>query len=372
MRAAFILASSGSCESAKKRQANFDLPARWRRHCGSTDVTWSERRPLKKMPDPEEGKKKASADRYECNTCDRRFVDRPGFEGRHYAEDVILFALRLVARHMAPIDAAGTVNEQKGVKVSERAIRRWVDDYPKLVATFAKDLEVKGCDVVSVDEKYYKSKGNDRWIARAISVSTRFILASDHWPDKLNHDDTLLLKKLVERLGKVSLLLLSDGLKGYKIGYRNTMKTGPKLITIHIPDASVNNRHERHNGETQRYKAGSRGYNSDEPGLFLLEEVYHNFLRPHMGLNNMTPAEKSGIHIPRPDKLLTLIRRAATARFDFAWCSWGSQTQNPISCDIMMSGVGGKISDISMEHHVLHIRVCHTLVHRIGCWLRSV
>ena len=226
--------------------------------------------------------------------------------------------------------------------------------------------------MVSVDEKYYKSKGNDRWIARAISVSTRFILASDHWPDKLNHDDTLLLKKLVERLGKVPLLLLSDALKGYKIGYRNTMKTGPKLITIHIPDASVNNRHERHNGETQRYKAGSRGCNSDEPGLFLLEEVYHNFLRPHMGLNNMTPAEKSGIHIPGPDKLLTLIRRAAAARFDFAWCSWGSQTQNPISCDIIISGVYGKISDISMEHHVLHIRVCHTIVHRIGCWLRSV
>ena len=94
-------------------------------------------------------------------------------------------------------------------------------------------------------------------MARAISVSTRFIMVSDHWPDKLNHDGTLLFEMLVEWLGKVPLLL-SDGLKGYKIGYRNTMKTGPKIITMHIPDASVNNRHvnnnrhERHNRETQR------------------------------------------------------------------------------------------------------------------------
>ena len=63
---------------------------------------------------------------------------------------------------MAPIDAARTTHEEKGVKVSERAIHRWVDDYPELVAAFAKDLEVKECDVVSVDKKYYKSKGNDR------------------------------------------------------------------------------------------------------------------------------------------------------------------------------------------------------------------
>ena len=58
MMAAFILASSGSCESAKKRQANFDLPARWCRHYGSTDATWIESRPPKKMPDLEERKRR--------------------------------------------------------------------------------------------------------------------------------------------------------------------------------------------------------------------------------------------------------------------------------------------------------------------------
>ena len=45
---------------------------------------------------------------------------------------------------------------------------------------------------------------------------------------------------------------------------------------------------------------------------------HHNFLRPHMGLGEMTLAEKAGITIPGPDRLLTLIRCAAASRFNFA------------------------------------------------------
>ena len=35
-------------------------------------------------------------------------------------------------------------------------------------------------------------------------------------------------------------------------------------------------------------------------------------------VNNYTPAEKAGIAIPGPDKLLTLIRCAAASHFNFA------------------------------------------------------
>ena len=145
--------------------------------------------------------------------------------------------------------------------------------------------------------------------------------ATDHWPDKLNHDATPLMVKIVERLGGPPLLLLSDKLRGYKTGYKNTMKSEPPT-TMHIPDAAVsnirNNQHERHNGDGELRKKGSRGFNSYIPGLFVLDQTYHNFLRPHMGLGGMTPAEKAGIAIPGPDKLLTLIRCAAASRFNFA------------------------------------------------------
>ena len=320
MMAAFILAASGTRLAKRRGWANLHLPERWCRHCGSTDATWSENRPLKRMANSKVWVK-SSVDRYECNECSRKFADRPGFEGRHYSEDVILSAIRLVARNMLPNDAATTTKEEKGVKVSGRTIQRWVDDYSRLVAVFSKDLEIKGGDAVSVDEKHYKSKGKARWMARGMCMATRYILATDHWPDKLNHDATPLMVKIVERLGGPPLLLLSDKLRGYKTGYKNTMKSEPPT-TIHIPDAAVNNirnnQHERHNGDGELRKKGSRGFNSHIPGLFVLDQTYHNFLRPHMGLGGMTPAEKAGIAIPGPDKLLTLIRCAAASRFNFA------------------------------------------------------
>ena len=39
--------------------------------------------------------------------------------------------------------------------------------------------------------------------------------------------------------------------------------------------------------------------------------MYHNYLRPHMGLNGQTPAEKSGIDIQGDNKWLTLIQNAS-------------------------------------------------------------
>jgi len=40
-------------------------------------------------------------------------------------------------------------------------------------------------------------------------------------------------------------------------------------------------------------------------------EIYHNYVRPHMGLEGQTPADKAGIQIKRKDKWLTLIQNAS-------------------------------------------------------------
>jgi hypothetical protein len=39
-------------------------------------------------------------------------------------------------------------------------------------------------------------------------------------------------------------------------------------------------------------------------------QIFHNYVRPHMGLNGQTPAEKCGIKIEGENKWLTLIQNA--------------------------------------------------------------
>ncbi|MFI5448932.1 MAG: hypothetical protein ACHQ03_04085 [Candidatus Bathyarchaeia archaeon] len=40
-------------------------------------------------------------------------------------------------------------------------------------------------------------------------------------------------------------------------------------------------------------------------------QIYHNFVRPHMGLEGMTPAELAGIKVEGANKWLTLIQNAS-------------------------------------------------------------
>ncbi|MGA2790691.1 MAG: hypothetical protein ABSF00_07980 [Candidatus Bathyarchaeia archaeon] len=48
----------------------------------------------------------------------------------------------------------------------------------------------------------------------------------------------------------------------------------------------------------------------DNPLLTGLQ-IYHNYVRPHMGLDGKTPAEVAGIKINGDDKWLTLIQAAS-------------------------------------------------------------
>ena len=174
---------------------------------------------------------------------------------------------------MLPGDAAGTIHEEKGAGVSSRTIQGWVDHYSRLVEAFSKNLEIGGCNAVSVDEKHYRSKGRARQVARTMCMATRFILAGDRWPDKLNCDATPFLEKIVGRLGGSPLLLLSDRLRGCKTGYKNAMRTEPKPATMHVPDMAVNskhinnNRHERHNADAGRRKKDSARIQLRRPGI---------------------------------------------------------------------------------------------------------
>jgi hypothetical protein len=40
-------------------------------------------------------------------------------------------------------------------------------------------------------------------------------------------------------------------------------------------------------------------------------QIYHNYVRSHMGLNGETPAENAGIKVECQDKWLTLIQNAS-------------------------------------------------------------
>jgi hypothetical protein len=65
---------------------------------------------------------------------------------------------------------------------------------------------------------------------------------------------------------------------------------------------------ERFNGEVRDREKTMRGLKKVDTPIISGYKIFHNYVRPHMGLDGQTPAEKCGIKIEGDDKWLTLIQ----------------------------------------------------------------
>lgn len=71
-----------------------------------------------------------------------------------------------------------------------------------------------------------------------------------------------------------------------------------------------NNKMESMNGEVRdREKVMRRLKKSDTP-ILRGYQIFHNYLRPHEGLESKTPAEVCGIRVEGENKWITLIQNA--------------------------------------------------------------
>jgi putative transposase len=64
---------------------------------------------------------------------------------------------------------------------------------------------------------------------------------------------------------------------------------------------------ERFNGEVRDREKVMRGLKKVNTPILTGYQIYHNYIRPHEGLNNITPAEACGIKIEGKNKWKTII-----------------------------------------------------------------
>jgi hypothetical protein len=75
-----------------------------------------------------------------------------------------------------------------------------------------------------------------------------------------------------------------------------------------------NNRMERLNGEIRDREKVMRSLKKDDSPILSGYQLFHNYLRPHMGLDGKTPADLAGINVKGKDKWLTIIQNASKGR----------------------------------------------------------
>jgi putative transposase len=114
--------------------------------------------------------------------------------------------------------------------------------------------------------------------------------------------------------------LITDGLPAYHDAYKKEFWTMRKdTRTEHINAIKLrgdmnNNKMERFNGEVRDREKVMRGLKIDNTPILSGYQLYHNFIRPHEGLEGKTPSEVCGIKVEGKNKWLTLIQNASNKK----------------------------------------------------------
>jgi transposase-like protein len=206
--------------------------------------------------------------------------------------------------------------ELRGVKISHVAVYKWIKKYVTLMQSYVEKIKLPSLgNSWRTDELYIKFRGNMKYMYAIMDDETRYWIAQQVAGTKYTADVRPLFRKAKEIAGKRPNVLISDGAKNYHDAYMHEFATIRSPRTRHISHIRLqgdhnNNKMERLNGEVRDREKVMRGLKIVNTTVLPGYQLYHNFLRPHEGIGDKTPAEKCGVRIEGDNKWITIIQNA--------------------------------------------------------------
>jgi transposase-like protein len=265
---------------------------------------------------------------FKCRTCGKRFVIDEGFFKHRFDPKIVTLALDLYFKGTSLRKVTQHLAQFYGIKVSQVAILKWIRKFSELIDAYAQTLTPQLSGVWNCDEMKTKMAHEDPingerfyWLWNALDNGSRYLVAS-HLTRGRTHKDAAAFFEVAKKQAKRDPhVIFSDGLGSYQGAY-DPVSTDNVGKVVHIANVGIrshmgNHRVERlHNTMREREKV-MRHLKRAQSAEKILKgfRVYYNFVRPHMALENHTPAEMAAIPIQLgTNRWLDLIRRAARSR----------------------------------------------------------
>lgn len=172
-------------------------------------------------------------------------------------------------------------------------------------------------DAWRADELFVKIHGDMKYVFALMDDETRYLIAQEVGDSKDRHDASSLFRKGKEVTGTKPKVIITDGLQSYHDAYQkefweiDRQKRTLHIRNIHLKGDMNNNKMERLNGEIRDREKTMRGLKTVNTPILKGYEIFHNYIRPHMGLDGKTPSEVCGISIVGNNKWKTLIENAS-------------------------------------------------------------
>jgi putative transposase len=254
--------------------------------------------------------------KWNCKDCGRYFTVNLGFERMKHTPQVVTTAMQLYFGGQSLRTTAKSLR-LIGVEVTHKTVFMWIKKYTALMEKYLDKITPQVSDTWRADEIYVKMRGNANWLFALMDDETRFWIAKEVASSKERHDARNLLREGAEMAGKKPRLFITDGLAAYHDAYLREFWTQDRH-TEHVRHISFaqsgfhnNNKMERFNGGIRDREKVMRSLKTPDTPIISGMQIFHNYVRPHMGLDGKTPAQVAGIEIKGNDKWLTIIQNAS-------------------------------------------------------------
>ncbi|MGH2612606.1 MAG: DDE-type integrase/transposase/recombinase [Rhabdochlamydiaceae bacterium] len=253
--------------------------------------------------------------KFQCKDCKKYFTINIGFEKMKHDPKGITMAMQLYFSGESLRNVAKAL-KLLGVDVSYQTVYNWNKKYMALMNEYVKKIQPQVGDKWRADELFVKIRGNMKYLYALLDDETRFWIAQQVSNNKFKDDVSQMLREGKELTGKKPSIFITDGAKNFHQAYTKEFWTqlNPRtkhIQHIHFKKDMNNNKMERFNGELRDREKVVRGVKKEDSPLILGSQIYHNYFRPHMGLDGKTPSEACGIKIEGDNKWITLIQNAS-------------------------------------------------------------
>jgi transposase-like protein len=253
--------------------------------------------------------------KFQCKDCKKYFAINIGFEKMKHDPRGITTAMQLYFSGESLRNVSKSL-KLLGMNVTHQTVYNWIKKYTDLMQKYLDNITPQVGDIWRADEVYIKVRGNMKYLFAMMDDESRFLIAQEVADTKHTHDASSLFRAAKQMTNTKPLILVTDGLRTYETAHMKEFWTKQQPRTKHIRNITLkgehnNNKMERINGEIRDREKVMRGLKKDDTVILTGYKLFHNYIRPHMGLEGKTPADKVGITIEGENKWITLIQNAS-------------------------------------------------------------
>lgn len=251
-----------------------------------------------------------------CKDCHKYFTINIGFEKMKHDPRGITTAMQLYFSGESLRNVSKSL-KLLGMDITHQTVYNWIKKYTGLMQKYLDKIVPQVGDAWRADEVWIKVHGDLKYVFALMDDETRFWIAQEVADRKEGHDASGLFRQAKEVAQTKPKVIITDGLPSYHEAYMKEFWTQKRENrTLHIKHIRLqgdhnNNKMERLNGEIRDREKVMRGLKKEDTPILKGYQLFHNYIRPHMGLEGKTPADKAGIKIEGDNKWITLIQNAS-------------------------------------------------------------